>query len=91
MNISVFNTYIHPEAAKKVSDVLCSTFISEGKLVKDFEKKLTSELGIKNPVAVNSGTSALHLALVMAGVKRNDEVILSAQTFIATGSVILQQ
>ena len=91
MNISVFNTYIHPEAAKKVSDVLGSTFISEGKLVKDFEKKLTSELGIKNPVAVNSGTSALHLALVMAGVKRNDEVILSAQTFIATGSVILQQ
>ena len=91
MNISIFDTYIHSSAKKNVEKVLNSTFISEGKLVKEFEKKLTSDLGIINPVTVNSGTSALHLALVMAGVKPNDEVILPAQTFIATGSVILQQ
>ena len=91
MSISIFNTYIHPEANEKVKNVLDSTFVSEGKLVKAFEDKISSEMGIKNPVAVNSGTSALHLALVMAGVKKNDEVILPAQTFIATGSVILQQ
>ena len=70
MSISVFNTYIHPEANEKVKNVLDTTFISEGKLVKAFEDKLSSEIGIKNPVAVNSGTSALHLALVMAGVKK---------------------
>ena len=42
-------------------------------------------------MAVNSGTSALHLSLILANVRAGDEVILPAQTFIATGSSILQQ
>ncbi len=68
--------------------VLASTFLSEGKLVSDFEGKLSKDLEIWQPVAVNSGTSALHLALILAGVKPGDEVILPAQTFIATGLAI---
>ena len=91
MSINIFNTYIHPDANKKVGDVLLSTFLSEGKLVKEFEEKLSTTLGITNPVAVNSGTSALHLALVLAGIGEGDEVILPAQTFISTGIVITQQ
>ncbi|MDD5449876.1 MAG: DegT/DnrJ/EryC1/StrS family aminotransferase, partial [Candidatus Omnitrophica bacterium] len=55
------------------------------------EEKLTDKLGIINPVTVNSGTAALHLALVVAGIKAGDEVILPAQTFVATGVVILMQ
>lgn len=89
--IQIFNTYIHPDAFKNVKKILESTFISEGKLVKEFELQLSKKLGLKNPVAVNSGTSALHLTLVMAGVKPGDEVILPAQTFVATGTVILQE
>ena len=89
--ISFFNTFIEKDAWKNVKKVLDSTFISEGKLVKEFEKKLESELGLKNVVAVNSGTSALHLALVLAGIGEGDEVILPAQTFIATGLVIAQE
>ena len=91
IDIPIFNTYIHPDANKKINDVLTSTFLSEGKIVKEFENKLSSSLGIQNPVAVNSGTSALHLALVLAGVNKGDEVILPAQTFIATGTAVLQQ
>ena len=91
MNIPIFNTYIHSDAQKKVGEVLNSTFLSEGEIVKKFEARLSSKLGIVNPVAVNSGTSALHLALVLAGVNTDDEVILPAQTFIATGTVVLQQ
>ncbi len=91
MNIPIFNTYINNNATGKVMEVLNSTFISEGKLVKKFEEKLHSDLGIINPVTVNSGTSALHLALVLAGIKEGDEVILPAQTFIASGLTILQQ
>lgn len=91
MEIPIFNTYIHPHATQKVEDTLRSTFISEGKLVKEFESRLAAGLGLPHPVAVNSGTSALHLALVLAGIKENDEVILPAQTFVATGLVILQQ
>ena len=91
MKIPIFNTYIHSDAKKIVGDVLESTFLSEGKIVKKFEAELSSKLGILNPVTVNSGTSALHLALVLAGVGEGDEVILPSQTFIATGSVVLQQ
>lgn len=86
--INFFNTHISQDAVKKVAEVLSSTFVSEGKLVVEFEKKLTSELGISNPVALNSGTSALHLALVLAGVQSGDEVILPAQTFIASGLAV---
>ena len=59
--------------------------------LKNFEKALVKSLQLKNPVALNSGTSALHLGLVLAGVKPGDEVILPAQTFVATGTAILQQ
>ena len=89
--ISMFNTYISPGAYSNLSNVLASTFLSEGKLVKEFEQRLSEELGFINPVAVNSGTSALHLALVLAGIKPGDEVICPAQTFVATAMVILQE
>ena len=87
--ITLFNTYIHTSAFKNVKSVLDSGFLSEGKLVKEFEKELSEKLGLTNPVAVNSGTSALHLALVLAGVGPGDEVILPSQTFIATGLAVL--
>ena len=82
MKIPIFSTYINPDSIHKINKILSSTFLSEGKLVEEFEKKLSANLGMKNPVTVNSGTSALHLALVLAGVKEGDEVILPAQTFI---------
>ena len=86
--IQIFNTFISPKAGDFVQSVLTSTFLSEGRLVSDFETQLSEELGILNTVAVNSGTTALHLALILAGVKPGDEVILPAQTFIATGLAI---
>jgi perosamine synthetase len=89
--INMFSTYIAPDAHEYLGRVLTSTMVSEGERVKSFESELTRELGIINPVAVNSGTSALHLALILAGVQAGDEVILPAQTFIATGLAILYQ
>lgn len=86
-----FNTYISPQAIVLANQVLQSGWLSEGKMVKEFEQKLTAVLGLINPVALNSGTSALHLGLVLAGVKPGDEVILPPQTFVATGLVILMQ
>lgn len=90
MQIPIFSTYIHPSATQRVSEVLTSTFLSEGKLVKEFESRLASELGMVHPAALNSGTSALHLAMEVAGVGPGDEVILSAQTFIASAITIVQ-
>lgn len=84
-----FTTHIAQNAKKHVNNVLETTFLSEGKLVEKFERKIEEKLGIKNVVTVNSGTTALHLSLILADVKPGDEVILPAQTFIATGLVIL--
>ena len=86
-----FNTYISPQAIALATEVLQSGWVSEGRMVKQFEETLETQLGLTNPVALNSGTSALHLALALAGVKPGDEVILPAQTFVATGLVILMQ
>ena len=86
-----FHTHISAKSIELAVETLKSTFVSEGKTVKLFEQQLESVLGLANPVAVNSGTSALHLALTVGGVGPGDEVILPAQTFLATGMVILQQ
>lgn len=89
--ISIFHTFIHPEAESKVAETLRSGFLSEGKLVREFEQRLAGELRLVNPVAVNSGSTALQLALMLAGVQAGDEVICPAQTFVATALAILQE
>jgi perosamine synthetase len=88
-NINFFNTYISGGAFDRVKEVLQNTFLSEGKIVAEFEKALTTKMGIINPVTLNSGTAALHLALVVAGIGHADEVIIPAQTFIATGLAVM--
>jgi perosamine synthetase len=91
MSISFFNTHISEEAITLMNQVVRSNMISAGKMADKFEEELIKKLRLVNPVTVNSGTSALHLALVIAGVGPGDEVILPAQTFIATGFVIMMQ
>lgn len=89
--MNFFHTHISEASIEKATEALRTTFISEGKLVREFESHLSSSLGLSHPVALNSGTTALHLALLIAGVGPDDEVILPAQTFIATGMVILAE
>lgn len=84
-----FITHISEKSIKLATDVLKSTFVSAGQVAEEFERRLEKHLGMVSPVTVNSGTSALYLALAVAGIKAGDEVILPAQTFIATGLVIL--
>ncbi len=86
--LSFFDTYVDASAYKRVAKVLDSTFLSEGQVVREFETQL-AELGLKKPVAVNSGTSALHLGLLLAGVGPGDEVIVPAQTFVASALAVL--
>ncbi len=86
-----FQTSISQKAITNAIEVLRTGWLSEGKVVKRFEDALVNEFGIVNPVTLNSGTAALHMALVVAGVKSGDEVILPAQTFVATGIAILMQ
>jgi dTDP-4-amino-4,6-dideoxygalactose transaminase len=59
-----------------------------GEEVQEFELEFAGFCGVKHCVAVNSGTSALHLALLGAGVLAGDEVITTSNTFIATAEAI---
>ena len=74
---------------KYVNDCLDSTFVSSvSHYVKMVEDKVCEITGSKYAVAVTNGTLGLHLALLAAGVKPQDEVITQALTFVATGNAI---
>jgi perosamine synthetase len=84
-------TTVSERAIENAAATLRSGFLSEGKQVRLFEEQLSARLGLVHPVALNSGTTALHLALILAGVGPGDEVIIPPQTFIATGMAVIMQ
>lgn len=72
-----------------LKECLDSTFVSSvGKFVDRFEADLASFTGAKHAVAVVNGTAALHIALKLAGVKADDEVLIPALTFVATANAV---
>lgn len=74
---------------KYVKDCLDSTFVSSvGKFVDRFEADLATYTGARHVVAVVNGTAALHIALILAGVRLGDEVLLPALTFVATANAV---
>ena len=64
--------YIDRKDILSVISVLKSNFITQGKSVNNFEKKVTSRVGSKFGVATNSATSALHIACLSLGLSKND-------------------
>jgi len=65
------------------------TFVSSvGKFLDEFEEKIAKYTGARYAVATSNGTSALHIALLLANVTRNDEVITQPLTFVATCNAI---
>ncbi|MCS4541085.1 MAG: DegT/DnrJ/EryC1/StrS family aminotransferase [Euryarchaeota archaeon] len=72
-----------------VAEVLSSGILVQGPKVQEFEKKFAKYLGVKHAIAVSSGTAALHLALLAAGIKKNDEVITTPYSFVASATAIL--
>jgi dTDP-4-amino-4,6-dideoxygalactose transaminase len=80
---------IKPEVDAAVLRVLESTQYSLGDEVAAFERTFAAYCQTREAVAVNSGTSALHLALLAAGVGPGDEVITVPFTFVATVSAIV--
>jgi perosamine synthetase len=70
-------------------DCLESTYVSSvGPYVDQFERDLSDYTGSKYVICVVNGTSALHIALLLAGVQKNDEVLVPALTFIATANAV---
>jgi dTDP-4-amino-4,6-dideoxygalactose transaminase len=79
---------IQPEVEAAVLKVLASTEYVLGSEVAKFEDEFADYSGAQYGVGVNSGTSALHLALLAAGVGPNDEVLTVPYTFVATTAAI---
>jgi dTDP-4-amino-4,6-dideoxygalactose transaminase len=79
---------IKPEIDAAIQRVLDTTQFVLGEEVAGFENDFAAYCGAKHGIAVNSGTSALHLALLAAGVGPGDEVITIPFTFVATVSAI---
>ena len=70
---------------KYLEDCIDTTFVSSvGAYVDRFEKDMAAYTGAKKAVVCVSGTNALHMAMMLAGVERDDEVLTQALTFIAT-------
>ena len=80
---------IGKEDIDAVVSVLKSDFLSTGPKIQEFENKFAKYVGSKYAVAVSSGTAALHCACLAAGIKKEDEVITTPMTFVATSNVIL--
>jgi dTDP-4-amino-4,6-dideoxygalactose transaminase len=77
------------EVAKVLESGILTNRLGEGPMNKAFQKELADYLGVKHVLTVSSGTAALHSALLAAGVKGGDEVIVPPFTFVATANVAL--
>ena len=74
---------------KYLNECIDSTYVSSvGKFVDEFEKKIAQYVGAKYAIATTNGTSALHIALLLSNVTKNDEVITQPLTFIAICNAI---
>jgi dTDP-4-amino-4,6-dideoxygalactose transaminase len=92
MTIPLFKPFIAPpdELMPALQETLYSGYISEGPKVKEFEEKFAEFIGVRHALAFSSGTAALHVALVLAGVKPGDEVISTPMTAEPTNTAIMQ-
>ncbi len=79
---------LREEILAALDGVCRNTSFILGEEVEQFEKEFAAFCEVKHCVALNSGTSALHLALLAAGVQPGDEVITTPNTFIATAAAI---
>ena len=79
---------IKHEVDEAVMRVLESSVYVLGPEVKSFEEEFAAAHGVSHGIAVNTGTSALHIALLAAGIGSGDEVITASMTFTATAAAI---
>lgn len=72
-----------------INEVLAGSILSIGPKIEQFERMVAEYLGVKEAVAVNSGTSGLHLAVRALGIGEGDEVITTPFSFIASSNCLL--
>jgi perosamine synthetase len=81
--------YITEEDVEAVAEAVRNKRLSQGEYAARFEQEFASHLNLKQGVVTTNGTAALHLAVLAAGVKPGDEVIIPSFTFAATAECVL--
>jgi perosamine synthetase len=87
--IPISRPFTGKEEIAAIEKIFASGWLGLGSTVFDFEEALKSYLGAKHVIAVNTGTSALHIALAGWGIGPDDEVILPSITFAACAQAVL--
>jgi len=77
------------EEIEEVTNVLKSKWLSMGPITQKFEEEFANYLDVKHAFGVSSGTTSLHIAHKVLGIKQGDEVIAPSLTFVATTNAVL--
>jgi dTDP-4-amino-4,6-dideoxygalactose transaminase len=86
VTIPVMRPWLGEEEAQAAAAAVASGWIAQGPRVAQFEAAFAEHLGAAHAVAVSSCTTALHLALIAAGIGPGDEVVVPSLSFIATAN-----
>ena len=88
-NISIAKPILEAEEKSAVLEVLDSGILAQGPRVKVFEEAFADFCGVKHAIAVSSGTTALHIAMLAHKIEKEDKVITTPFSFIATANCLL--
>jgi perosamine synthetase len=86
--IAIAKPYLTTDEAQYAYDTILSGWVTQGPKVQEFEEKFAAYTGAKYAVALSNCTTALHLAMIVAGVKEGDEVICPSMSYVATANCI---
>ena len=86
--IPVMKPWLGEEEAAAAAAAVASGWIAQGPRVREFEEAFAAAIGVPHAVAVSSCTTALHLALIAAGIGPGDDVIVPSLSFIATANAV---
>jgi perosamine synthetase len=86
--IAWFGPHLTGRELERLRDVLDRQYVNDGPLAREFERRIAALVGTRHAVAVTSGTAAISLALMAAGIGPGDEVLVPDLTFAATANAV---
>jgi perosamine synthetase len=86
--IPIAKPYLTADEAQAAYDTILTGWITQGPRVAEFEEKFAAYTGARYAVAVSNCTTALHLAMIVAGISKGDEVICPSMSYVATANSI---
>ena len=86
--IAIAKPYLTTDEAQSAYDTILTGWVTQGPRVEEFENKFCEYTGAKYAAAISNCTTALHLAMIIAGIGKDDEVICPSMSYIATANCI---